>query len=438
MKCFFRIGFFLLGVLFLQVAVTDSWASKQWFEIDEDQVEWGGHLRSRGVLSWPDDDSFLQPGDTDTFADGSLDFRLKNKIFPSDWWNFETHYEAVALGGDTWRKKKELTRDHPHLFDLLFGAQLSDDRRLLDLSKTISETSDYIIYHRLDRLVLTLLPQWGTVRIGRQALTWGNGLLFNPMDLFNPFAPTDIERDYKIGDDMVLVDLPMNAWGDVQFLCVPRRNPTNNNLEYDQSSLAGKVHFAAGTTEFDVMAAHHYDDFVTGIGTTGYLREAAWRLDATYTFLDENSSRDGFFSMVANLDYSWVWRGKNMYGLLEFYYNGLGSDQYSEALADPDIVQRLARGELFTLGKKYLSGTAQVELHPLVNIYLTLINNVSDPSGIFQPRALWDARQNIQITFGTNIYYGGSGTEFGGFQIPGTNFSSKSPNSVYLWLTCFF
>jgi hypothetical protein len=22
-------------------------------------------------------------------------------------------------------------------------------------------------------------------------LTWGNGMLFNPMDLFNPFAPTD-------------------------------------------------------------------------------------------------------------------------------------------------------------------------------------------------------------------------------------------------------
>ena len=30
----------------------------------------------------------------------------------------------------------------------------------------------------------------------------GERVFFNPMDLFNPFAPTDIEREYKIGDDM--------------------------------------------------------------------------------------------------------------------------------------------------------------------------------------------------------------------------------------------
>jgi hypothetical protein len=79
-----------------------------------------------------------------------------------------------------------------------------------------------------------------------------------------------------------------------------------------------------------------------------------------------------------------------------------------------------------------------MELHPLLNIFLTLINNVADPSGIVQPRAVWDAKENVQITFGTNIYYGGPGTEFGGFLIPQTGFINKSPNSVYLWLTCFF
>ena len=42
-----------------------------------------------------------------------------------------------------------------------------------------------------------MLPRWGVVCVGRQAVTWGNGLIFNPMDLFNPFSPVDIERDYK-------------------------------------------------------------------------------------------------------------------------------------------------------------------------------------------------------------------------------------------------
>lgn len=440
MKNFLRIAIILLFAFLVQISAKASCASTSQPWSDKIETQWGGHLKTTGIVSWPDDESFLQPADTDTFYDGSIEFRLKNKLFFTDWAYLETHYEALALGGDTWRKKKELEQTYPNLFKegLISGSNLNDDRRLMDLTKTINETNDYIIYHRLDRLVLTLLPRWGTVRIGRQALTWGNGLLFNPMDLFNPFAPTDIERDYKIGDDMVFVNLPMSTTKDFQFLFVPRRNPLTNNVEYDQSSLAGKVHFAAGTTEFDVMAAHHYDDFVTGIGTRGYLKEAAWRLDATYTFLDENSNRDGYFSLVANLDYAWVWRDKNMYGFLEFYYNGLGSDQYSEALTDPDVVQRLVRGELFTLGKTYLSGTIQRELHPLLNIYLTLINNVADPSGIMQPRAIWDMKENIQLTCGANLYYGKTGTEYGGFIIPTTTFLNKPPESVYLWLTFFF
>jgi hypothetical protein len=55
------------------------------------------------------------------------------------------------------------------------------------------------IFHPAYRLALGIQPNWGLIRIGHQAVTWGNGLLFNPMDLFNPFSPSDIERDYKIG-----------------------------------------------------------------------------------------------------------------------------------------------------------------------------------------------------------------------------------------------
>ena len=36
------------------------------------------------------------------------------------------------------------------------------------------------------------------------------------------------------------------------------------------------------------------------------------------------------------------------------------------------------------------------------------------------------------------LYGGDNNTEYGGFQIPGTPFINKAPNSVYLWLTyCF-
>ena len=151
-----------------------------------------------------------------------------------------------------------------------------------------------------------------------------------------------------------------------------------------------------------------------------------------------HEGRDDFFSLVANMDYSWVWRGKNFYGFIEYYYNGLGVNDYGKAVFDPDISERLLRGNLFALGKNFLSSQIQAELHPLFNVYLTAINNVEDPSGALQPRAIWDVRQNLQLTLGANIFWGDKGTEYGGFIIPGTDLRSKTPNNVYLWMIYYF
>ena len=62
--------------------------------------------------------------------------------------------------------------------------------------------------------------------VGRQAVTWGNGLMFNPMDLFNPFAPSNTVRDYKMGDDLVSVRFNGEGGKELNLLYIPRRNIT--------------------------------------------------------------------------------------------------------------------------------------------------------------------------------------------------------------------
>jgi hypothetical protein len=398
--------------------------------------EWGGHLRGRGTVAWPDEETIQGGLEPAPHYDGTADFRLKNKVSFGHWGYFDTHYEAVLWGGDSWQTTQALEERFPGLGGL-FGAAPDDTTSFMDLTWT-DANDDYLFYHRIDRLVLTVQPEWGVFRIGRQALTWGNGLIFNPMDLFNPFEPTDILRDYKVGEDMLTADCSVGVTGNLQLVYVPRRNPTSEDLTWDQSSLGGKWHFARGTTEFDVMAAKHYEDYVIGLGGTGYLLDAAWRTDATWTFLDEESDDNGFLSLVANIDYSWVWSERNMRGLLEFYFNGLGTDEYREAYSDPDILARLIRGEMFTVGRTYLAGEIQMEVHPLFSIYLSVINNMADPSGVFQPRAVWDMTGDLQMTFGGNVYYGASDTEYGGFELDDTGVATKPANSAFVWITYFF
>ena len=405
------------------------------------EIEWGGRFKLRGSVSRIDDESVFDPVGTGTYYDGNADIRLENKLVFSEQVYSETHYEVVFLSGDTLRKSNELKKRFPGTFgddDLLLFRTINDDRRFFDLTATIIEEDDYILYHRLDRLNLTFQPEWGLIRIGRQAITWGNGLLFNPMDLFNPFSPTDIERDYKVGDDMILMQVPSERFGDFQGLYVARRDNSDGDVVWESSSLAGKFHFAVGSTEFDVMGGHHFEDGVIGIGMVGYLGDAAWRLDSTWTFLDEDNSNDDFLSLVVNMDYSWTWWNRNFYGFIEYYYNGLGKDDASESSADPDILERLDRGDLFVLGNSYLSGHLQIELHPLLNFFFTAITNLNDPSGTLQPRVIWDVAQDFQATMGGNISYGGDETEFGGFTLQGSDVVTRPADNAYVFLTCFF
>jgi hypothetical protein len=405
-----------------------------WSKID---THWGGRLKTSGRVSHTDDNTIFEPVGTGTFWDGSFNFRLINETFFSDSVFTDIAYELIGAGGDTVRKTNELKEIFPSLPTnvFFFGTPLNDDRRLMDLTDTIVDEDSYFLVQRLDRLSLALMPSWGSIKIGRQAITWGNGFVFNPFDLFNPFSPTAIDRDYKIGDDMINVQSSIPKIGDLQGLYVARRDPDSDSVTTDQASLAGKLHVAAGTTEFEFMGAKHFEDYVAGVGTTGYLGDAAWRVDGTWTFLDDD---EDYLSAVANMDYSWIWFDKNFYGFVEYYFNGLGKDDYQDAVLDPAIAERVARGELFALGRNYLSGHIQLELHPLFKVFFTSINNVEDPSGILQPYATWDIAQNLQLTGGVNVSYGAQGTEYGGFKLPGTDIRTQSPDNAYLWLLYYF
>lgn len=404
-------------------------------------LDWGGHLRVRGSLSDPGAGSRLDIPGGERLHDAAFEFRSKHRLDGSAAWQLDIHYEMIGLAGETRQANAAFLEQFPMAADFFQPDGASDERRLMDLTHVISGDPDHRVVHRIDRLAASLRSDRGSIRIGRQALTWGNGFLFHPMDLFNPFSPTDVARDYKIGDDMVSFQAHTGRAGEIQLLYVPRRNPANGDVAWAASSAAGKFHTYLGSLEMDILAGAHYDDAVFGLGFTGYAGGAAWRLDATYTAMDDAHGKSGYGSICANMDYSWNWWGKNMYGWIETYYTGLGTSDYESLWTDPDnrqIFERLARGERFTLGRAYFDANLRVELHPLLNCDITLITNLRDHSGVLQPRLVWDLRQNLQVTAGVNCYYGGTDTEFGGIDIPMTVYEEAPADQIYLWVYLFF
>jgi hypothetical protein len=291
----------------------------------------------------PDHNLQRQIGGTPAY-DYTADLRL---MFTQSLGNttLTAHHNTIVNGGDSFT------------FVTDPGATLDqspqDDRfRLMDLTWELESGDRHRILHRLDRLALQYRgDSWGFT-LGREAVSWGSGLVFQPMDLFSPFAPTTVDRDFKAGDDLLIVDKLFAGGSDLQLLAIARRD-LEGDVTSDVASAALKWRAFLGSSEVEVFAGKHYADQVYGGALRVPLGGAMLRTDLVATRLDGGDWR---VSGVVNLDTSFALKGRTTYVFAEYYHNGFGVRELPPSvlqLPDP-LAARLARGETFTLMRDYL------------------------------------------------------------------------------------
>lgn len=376
---------------------------------EESQTEFGGHTKmSLTGQAYPEQSLFRElVGRNSLDITGDLRLNLKSN---KGRWSFDSAYQLQALHGDS----VELGRLLPGGTEIFFPGLPNDDRRLFDMTHVIRDSGKTVFLHRLDRLTLGYTSEKAVIRIGRQALSWGNGLFYAPMDLVNPFDPATVDTEYKAGDDMLYTQYLRDSGDDVQGAYVVRRNPGNGDVESDEATAAVKYHGFLGDSEYDLLLAKHYGDAVLGLGGATSIGGAIWRADLVATHTDI----DTYLQVVTNVTYSWNWFDRNMSGAIEYFYNGFGqrSGHYdAESLANnPDLVNRIIRGELFSIGRHYLAGSVLIEMTPLWSISPTVLANLSDPSGLFQLVTNYSVSENITFLGSLNLPVGPKGSEFGG------------------------
>jgi len=275
-------------------------------------------------------------------------------------------------------------------------------------------------------------------RFGRQAISWGNGMLFTPMDVFNPFDPAAVDKEYKTGDDMLYGQYLLDSGNDIQGVAIVRRDLRTGDVESDQSSYALKYHGFMGMNEFDLLAAQHYGDQLLGLGGIFNIGGAVWRGDLTWT----NTDLDTVISAASSLSYSWNWGGKNISGVVEYYYNGFGQKDgaYSstDLLGNPDLLRRIERGELFTLARHYIAASATIEMTPLLMVIPNLFLNLEDPSALAQVVVQYDWKQDLMVLAALNLPIGPDGSEYGGPEAPAEGRYFSTGPSIFAQLAWYF
>lgn len=397
--------------------------------------EWNlrGHTKYQlRYTDYPSDSLFYQMGYEDT-TDQDLDFRL-NAENRWDEWDVRIHYQFIAIYGDSLELYHQLP-DSP-----LFAALgiPTDETRVFDLTHVFVNEGKKAVLHRLDRLSVGYTTSSYVIRFGRDAVSWGNGLLYNPMDFFNPFEPAAVDKDYKTGDDMLYGQWLYDSGNDLQGVIVPRRDPVTGDLGKDFGSIAGKFHGFVDTKEYDLLLSRHFGDELLGAGLAMDWRESVVRGDVTLT----NTEDDIIISLVTNISYSWVWADKNVTGFLEYFYNGFGqanSNYDPQDLAEnTDLMERLLRGELFTIGRNYLAGSLTIEATPLLLLTPNLFINLDDPSALIQFTSYYDWKANLNFLAGIAVPVGPAGSEFGGIPTGTPDVYLSSGTSLYAKVSYFF
>jgi hypothetical protein len=409
-----------LSASFSAVADTGKWP-----------VKFAGHAKYFYVLTSYPDDSLFSDLIGSSGQDHQADVRLKFSTRQDDW-DFKMDYQLIGVQGDTLELRTALNGG------ILPGRIINDDRRWFDLSHTIHEGDRSALVHRLDRISIGYTGTNTVVRFGRQAISWGNGMLFTAMDIFNPFDPAAVDKEYKTGDDMLYGQYLFSNGSDLQAVAVVRRDPFSGEIESDQSSLAVKYHGFAGMNEFDLLLSRHFHDTVFSIGGVMNAGGAVLRGDITVTDTD----LDTYLSAVASLSYSWVLGGKNWTGVLEYYRNGFGQENGLYAPADlasnPDLLLRLERGEVFSLARNYLAASATIEMTPLFHLTPNIFINLDDPSLLAQFVASWDWKQDLQLLAAVNIPIGPPGSEYGGIESGVEDRFFSSGPSLFARLAWYF
>ncbi|MEZ5421362.1 MAG: hypothetical protein R2708_29040 [Vicinamibacterales bacterium] len=338
-------------------------------------------------------------------------------------WSYDLHYLLRGVYSQEFSGWARLTPPSPN-------------PDLLHLEHDIAHGRYGDLAHRLDRASIAYSTPHTVSRVGRQALTWGHGQVFQPLDLFNPFSPDAQDRSYKPGADMAYAQYLFDSGADVQAILVPRRR-ANGHLAADASSAAVKGVWQKGGVELEGVAGSDFGDPVFAVGSAGPLGGAAWKFDVVST---HPKGSDAVFSAVASVQNSWSWRTRPVSAFVEYYRNGFGVTGRPTVDALPaNLTHRVARGQLFATSRDYADIGATVNWTALLQVAPVGVVNLNDRSVLALVTAHYSLSDNANLVVGAQLPLGGRGSEFGGLRATATaDQFERAPSTFFVRFERFF
>lgn len=306
---------------------------------------------------------------------------------------------------------------------------VTGSRTFLPLETELASCNDLGLLASFDRINVRLHMGKATVVVGRQAVTWGVTYFWPAMDLFAPFAPQQVDRDYKAGVDAVRIRIPLGAFSEFEVL----GSILGSSLDRDGAAGA-LLRWNVGRADLGFMGGKFHRDTVAGTFVTANVFGTGLRGEMTWT--DSGDPSDG------QRDREHFWRGTigldrqlspSLSLIAEAIWNGYGTGSPNRYVQWFDS-DRIARGEVTAFGRVY-SGTSMTWLlHPLYTLDNTVLINWNDHSTLWVPTLSWSTSNNSTLLFGGQVGFGEGLDEL---MLPESEYGSAS-TSAFVSMRIYF
>ncbi len=325
--------------------------------------------------------------------------RLKLDANISDKLSFNIQYDNEVLLGNYLQTTQFLTVKN-----------LPSDNYFDLESSYIDSNSIYAIQSIYRAYAALALPDID-IRIGRQRIAWGTAMLWNPMDILNPFNPIQLEREERQGVDAILLDWNVDALSRFSLVYARQRYNSSTAIRW-RSNQKG--------FDFSLMAGRFQNDSVVGFDFSGQINNIGVKGEITRTDPgNDQGNKNSYIRAVIGADYTFA----NTLSLnIEAYYNGQGTSGITAY-----NFNRLFTGKIQSLARYYLGGYLGYDITPLLRWDNYFIYNLDDDSYFIAPGLSYSLSDNIEFSGGIQAFNGASGTEYGTLE-----------NLYYLQLQWFF
>lgn len=357
--------------------------SRPWFELSDSAratVEAMGLSEDEALAAYGLDAAPFAQGTTSARLTGMARWRV---LRVDAHWAFAARSAAAATG----------------LGGVATGVGL-DAPELLPLTWTPDTGEALTVTHRVDRLVVSAALPHVDLALGRQAVSFGSGRFFTPLDLVNPFHPATIDTEYKPGVDALRADVYAGTAGRVTVVGAWAGDPIVGERARDPDVpvindlvLAGTGQFLVGVTDLVGFVGLVHGEGVVGASSTSAIGPVGVHGDVTLSFPED---ADPFVRVVIGAD------GRptgttSVSG--EVYLQTFGATDPADYLAEAEA-PRFTRGEVWQLGQWYAAVAVAQEVTPLVNLNLSAITNLRDPSALLVVGGAWSVADDAELGLG--------------------------------------